>query len=208
MENLPTLVGRKFGKLTVVSFSHTTNQKRYWSCECECGNVIQRYTNTLTNGRTKSCGCLISEVLRKRNTTHGQSVRDNHSPEYNIWQGMLARCYNINNKRFENYGGRGIEICKRWYKFNHFFSDMGKRPTPLHSLDRIDNDGNYEPENCRWATNKQQSGNRRSNVFIEFEGKTMTQIDWARFFKVCPSSLCVYIKKHGVEKAMLHYAKK
>jgi hypothetical protein len=208
MIELPTLVGRKFGKLTVLSFSHTEKQKRFWNCECKCGNVVQKYTNTLTNGRTKSCGCLLGEVLRKRNTTHGQTI-GKPSSEYLAWQCMFARCYNPNTKRFKNHGGRGIKVCKRWYKFENFFEDMGNKPTPLHSLDRYpDNDGNYTKSNCRWATQKQQCSNRRSNMFIEFDGKNMIQADWAALLNISPSSLCVYIKKYGVEKAMLHYAKK
>ncbi len=206
MADLPTLVGRKFGKLTVISFSHTARQKRFWNCECRCGNVVQRYTNTLTTGKTKSCGCLLGDVLRKRNTTHGQST-GGASPEYLAWQTMFARCYNPKTKRFKNHGGRGIKVCKRWRKFENFYEDMGKKPTPLHSLDRFpNNDGNYTKSNCRWATQRQQCANRRSNVFIEYEGVKMIQIDWARFFKVSPSSFCVYVNKYGVEKAMLHYA--
>jgi len=208
MENLPSLVGRKFGRLTVLSFSHSSKHKRYWNCECECtlGKVVQKPTGSLTSGKVKSCGCLGIEHQKNGNVTHGQTIGGITS-EYEAWQGMFKRCYNHNTVRFENHGGRGIEVCERWKKFENFFEDMGKKPTPKHSLDRINNDGNYEPSNCRWATPKEQCYNRRSTRFIEYNGVTKILQEWSDFFGLSKSStLSYYIKKHGVEKAMLHYA--
>ena len=122
---------------------------------------------------------------------------------------MLTRCYNPKATRFEDHGGRGIIVCERWHKFENFFADMGKKPTDAHSLDRYPNNetGIYELSNCRWATPKQQSQNTRRTRFIEYNGITKPLIEWTRSLGLSDSSiLCWYIKKHGVEKAMLHYA--
>lgn len=204
------LVGNKFGKLKVLSFSHLTTGKvksKMWVCLCDCGNKVTKSTATLNFGRTKSCGCLRKDG--SRSVTHGQASGGNFTPEYRTWQNMNTRCYNPKTKRFHNHGGRGIIVCERWHKFDNFFADMGKKPSPIHSIDRFpDNDGNYFKENCRWATPKQQAENRSSNRFIEYNGDKMILANWARKFKVNPSSLFAYIERNGVAKAMLHYTNK
>lgn len=120
-------------------------------------------------------------------TTHGESRKG--SKEYKAWAGMLSRCRDPNNTAYHNYGGRGIEVCVRWESFERFLEDMGRKPSPLYSLDRIDVDGDYEPDNCRWASKKEQDTNRRQTRRMEMDGEIMCLKDWARKFKIHPDTL-------------------
>lgn len=129
----------------------------------------------LKKGHTSSCGCLRRETLR----THGLS---RSVPEYCVWECMIARCRNPSRSWFHLYGGRGISVCERWLNFENFLADMGPRPTPDHSLDRVNNDGNYEPGNCRWATRIEQANNTRINKRVEFEGQTKSVAEWSRLY--------------------------
>lgn len=149
-------IGRVFGRLTVLrKTKRRRNGRIMWLCQCRCGKQKAVAGNNLC--RTQSCGCLRRDMA----TAPGNSW----SPERNAWRGARERCSNPNNPRYHHYGGRGITVCPRWMDsekgFVRFFADMGLRPSPRHSLDRIDNDGNYEPRNCRWATAGQQQRNRR-----------------------------------------------
>lgn len=205
------LVGERFGKLMVASFSHSTTGKvkaKMWNCLCDCGNNVIQSTAALKIGKTKSCGCLRKDG--SHSVTHGQASGGVITSEYRAWVGMLGRCYNANTTRFENHGGRGIRVCKRWRKFENFFADMGKKPTPDHSLDRHpNNDGNYTPKNCRWATTEQQANNRRSSRFIEYNSEIKTLSQWTRLFGLSSAhTLSDYIERNGVEKAMIHFYKK
>src|ERR1700676_2579093 len=141
--------GKRFGYLVAQWPIGFTGKNISWLCLCDCGKLVLSNSSKLP--RSRSCGCASI-----RNTIHGLC----YSPEYDAWHAMRQRCLNHNNKRYADYGGRGIRICKRWDNFEAFFTDMGKRP-PKMSLDRINNEGDYEPGNCQWATPKQQACNRR-----------------------------------------------
>lgn len=147
------LAGKRFHRLQVIARTKNRGRNVMWSCKCDCGIAIDVSSSSLSSGKNKSCGCFRREAMSQ--FRHG-SV---NTPEYNTWSSMLRRCNNANNRSYPRYGGRGIRVCDQWNDFVGFLRDMGRKPSPDHSLDRIDNNGNYEPGNCRWATRVQQSRN-------------------------------------------------
>ena len=154
------LTGRRFGRLEVIGLGPRKGAKRRWVCRCDCGQLALAHTHDLMTGRHTSCGCYQREVV----TTHGASTKQHNyrSPEYRAWIAMKGRCYNPATTRFAYYGGRGVSVCDRWrHSFSDFLADMGPRPSPDHSVDRIDANGHYEPTNCRWATRAEQHANMR-----------------------------------------------
>lgn len=175
------LTGHVFGKLTVIEFSRDvksgTRNRKYWFCKCECGNTNEIRTDSLTSGKVTSCGCLKKEQERinlAKNHRHKMS----RTRLYGIWQSMKDRCYNQNVRSYRDYGGRDIKICDEWMVPDNFFEwalTNGYRDNL--TIDRIDNNKNYEPSNCRWSTVEEQSRNRRSNVIVEYSGKEMTLIE-------------------------------
>lgn len=159
----PQLEGRRFGRLLVVSRAANPRNKRksHWLCRCECGTEKIVLGGSLTQGRSRSCGCLNREIVREMSTTHGAALAGRQSRTYRIWCAMKTRCYNPSVANWPLYGGRGIAVCERWRtSFPMFLRDMGEAP-PGRSIDRKDNDGNYEPGNCRWATRLEQNRNTR-----------------------------------------------
>lgn len=170
------IVGHKYNMLTVKAKLRKKNPsgKHMFLCSCDCGKETIVSKENLRSGHTRSCGCIVIEAIRRANKTHGGY----RSPEYRIWQKIKERCQSETAKNFADYGGRGIKLCSRWQNFSAFREDMGSRPSSKHSIDRINNDGNYEPGNCRWATKTQQIRNRRVTLFLTFNGKTRPLIEW------------------------------
>lgn len=173
----------KYGRLTVLKETRRASVL-WWTCRCDCGQKKQIVKQSIVQGLTKSCGCLGDESRRSVPRTHGQS----RTTTYQIWLGMVARCRNENEPAYPQYGGRGIKVCARWLRFENFLADMGKRPAGK-SIDRIDNDGSYEPRNCRWATRAEQARNRSTNILIEFRGEKLCLADWAARYGLKPSTL-------------------
>ena len=170
--------GQRFGRLVVIAKDLTppTITGSRWVCRCDCGSIQTFMGSGLKRGETRSCGCLRRDDARARFTVHGRC----YTTEFTIWMGMLDRCSRPNNTAYPNYGGRGITVCERWLSFENFYEDVGARPSQSYSLDRIDNDGPYSPENCRWATRAEQRRNSRNVCRIEYGGRTMILFDWAQ----------------------------
>ena len=179
------LTGVRFGLLTVIKYDGVVTSKgghkaRKWICKCDCGKEISAYSNNLKPGKSKSCGCVhrFSESGVKK--IHGMSK----DPTYNTWSSMKSRCGNRNIPGYDNYGGRGITVCRRWEEsFDNFLHDMGERPEGK-SLDRIDNSKGYDKENCRWAGIKTQARNKRNNVVIEYNGVSATLPEWSEILGI------------------------
>lgn len=176
------LLHQKFGRLSVIGEAGRTKTKNViWECLCECSNIVNVASSHLVSGHTNSCGCYKRQRVLGGITKHGQSMVGKVTSEYKTWSHIKSRCCTKTDAKYPDYGGRGIMVCDRWLEsFENFFADMGKKPSPKHSLDRIDNDGNYEPSNCRWGTVEQQSRNKRSNVWLEYKGEKMIMADWAK----------------------------
>lgn len=181
------LTGRTFGRLTVVAYAGKRNGMRQWlcRCECNCGKDKAYFAVNLLRGKSKSCGCLNAEVSGARRRTHGMT----RTTTYVAWHAMWQRCTDATRKDYSRYGGRGINVCSRWERFEAFLSDMGERPSPSHSIDRINNSGDYEPGNCRWATIIQQARNKRNNRLITHDGRTATVAEWAEITGICRSTI-------------------
>lgn len=209
---LVDITGNRYGRLVVTRhIGNIDDNRQHWLCACDCGNETSVRGESLKSGAIKSCGCLSVEVaterMRELSTTHGMSGK----PIYNVWLSMKARCENKNNTTYKYYGGRGISVCKKWIdSFESFYEDVGDPPTVNHTLDRVNNNGNYEPKNVRWVTMKEQSRNRRSNFLITHDGKTMTATEWGELLGIRGALIRQRIKRDGwsVKRALTTPAKK
>jgi hypothetical protein len=169
--------GQRFGKLvTVEVVGHGRPHGRLWLLKCDCGNTQKTSSARLNNNHVRSCGCLVAESIRAAKITHNMTK----TPEYRCWSHIKSRCYNPRTPDYKNYMDRGIRMCDEWKNsFETFFSDMGKRPTTKHTIERVDNNGLYEKLNCVWATRLVQNANRRNTHLLTFRGETMTKRQWA-----------------------------
>ena len=172
------LSGQRFGALTP-RFPTQIGVKMHWISDCECGNECVVYAYSLLNGAATSCGCRRTARIIAQSTKHGNAQRGRSTGEYRSWQRIWQRCTNPRTPGFENYGGRGISVCDRWLDFTAFLEDMGPKPAPEYTIERKDNDGDYAPDNCMWATRREQSRNRRNNVQLTARGETLVMQDWA-----------------------------
>lgn len=191
------IAGRKFGRWAVLKRDGRNKfRQALWLCRCDCGATGHISTGALTSGNSRSCSCLQRDAV----TSHGLS----HLPEYRSWSGMTARCTRPSSNRFDSYAGRGITICARWQDFESFLADMGPSPSPEHSIERIDNDGDYEPGNCRWATAKEQARNRRDTRLVNWRGKTLCLAECAEALGVNYKALWKSAKRHNwnIESAL------
>lgn len=177
----PVAIGQRYDMLRVVANAGAKGGHRLWLCVCDCGGEKKSRTVDLTTGKNKSCGCL--------SRPHGLSL----SPEHGVWTHMKRRCYAKHHKTYANYGGRGITICERWLRprqgFKNFYADMGPRPSPKHEIDRVDNNGPYAPENCRWVLRKANSRNRRTNRLLAYAGRTLCVAEWCEITGLRPGTL-------------------
>lgn len=191
------LTGHRTGRLAIqYRLPERISGRIVWRCICDCGNACQVTSNQLLHKTkpTRSCGCLKLDVLR----THGGSG----TSEFSAFQNMHQRCSNQKSPRFAGWGGRGISVCERWQTFENFIADMGPKPSPALTLERIDNDGNYEPGNCEWATRKKQQRNMSRNHVLTFNGESHALATWADRIGMPVKTLESRIKRHWtVERA-------
>lgn len=194
--------GKRYGRLLVLEVALSRKSKApLYRCKCDCGNETMTDGTKLRNGDKRSCGCLRRETTRElgHRSTHGLR----YVSEYRIWSSMKNRCLNENNMNYNSYGGRGVSVCEQWLEsFETFLEDMEPRPSLDHSIDRVDVNGDYTPENCRWATRAEQNNNRRTSRWIEFEGRKQTLADWAREIGVSPQCLSARLKRWTLKEAL------
>jgi len=193
--------GQRFGRLLVLRRDTSRGIKPVrWLCQCDCEANISVIGYCLRSGHTKSCGCLQAELASAANSTHGLAKR---VPEYDVWRNMRRRCANPKLERYKDYGGRGIYVCERWNDFNLFLQDMGSRPSHSHTIERIDNNGPYSPENTCWATRRAQSRNTRRNRIVDIDGTKYIAADAANIVGIPPKKLQWRLKQgHSMSKAL------
>lgn len=194
-------IGERFGRLVVIGDGGLNNDKhRLWLCRCDCGTMTTVLPSHARRGTKSSCGCYRRELATQLKLSHGYA----RTPEYGVWAGIKARCYNPNKPSYVDYGGRGIRMCDRWRNsFSAFYEDMGHRPSPDLTIERIDNEGDYEPGNCVWAPRSVQSWNRRPTVWLEYKGRSINKRDASLIAGVPPDRIKQRLAKGwSVERAI------
>lgn len=197
--------GIRFGRLLTTGASrYRSPRHKELECTCDCGNTTYVAATNLVRNTVQSCGCHRDDVNRNRLTTHGEGTIAKLTAEYRIWRNMKQRCNNANNPKFADYGGRGITVCDRWIDYPVFLADMGRRPTSKHSIERRNNDLGYSPDNCYWATHRQQVENRRVTRWVCWDDNVMPITRAARHFGIHPRTVRSRIKDSGwsVSKAL------
>lgn len=184
------LTGFVYGRLTAISRVGQRGHNTVWRCRCACGTETDVLQCNLLTGNSTSCGCWLREMVGDMFRTHG----DSGSREWRLWKDMLTRARNTRRPSAGRYSLRGIGVCKRWEKYENFIADMGRRPSPEHSLDRKNNDRGYSKANCRWATRSQQARNTSRNVLTTWKGETHCSVDWAEIFGVSRSAFAYRLK--------------
>ncbi len=194
------MTGKRFANVIAVRPAGQNKSRGLtWDFVCDCGAEFQATGSEVRYGRIKSCPSCAAKKKRAATTSHGLSS----SPSYRIWSAMKTRCSNPNFVAYAEYGGRGISVCQRWDEsFLNFLEDMGERPTPIHTVERNDTNGDYEPSNCRWATPAEQANNKRNNRRIEIEGEIRTLAQWANHVGINESSMRARLAK-GITGAQL-----
>lgn len=207
-QKLPNLEGEKFNSLLAIKELDIVNGQRLYLFKCDCGKEVIRQIKEVKRGKVKSCGCGVINGIKRANTTHGMT----NSRLYNIYRGMIDRCNNKKQTGYKNYGGRGIKVCDEWLSsFESFYEwAINNGYSEELSIDRINNDGNYEPSNCRWADSYTQQNNTSQNIVFEYDGKTQTLAEWARELNLSYYALWKRINKYGYsfEKAITHNIKR
>lgn len=201
------LKNQKFNRLTVLEFIGYEGKRKLWKCRCDCGNIVNVVTFRLTTNKIKSCGCLRNEKLIERSTKHNMR----YSRIYNTWRSMRSRCSNPKNPAYKNYGGRNIKVCDEWQNSFKAFYEWSLKNGYKDDLtiDRINNDGNYEPSNCRWVDRKIQNNNTRHNRLITYQDKTMNISQWAEYVGLTYSCLKTRLYNGwSIEKALTTPIKK
>lgn len=198
------ILGQRFGRLTPIGLLGSVIKITFWLCRCDCGEFAIIRGSKLRNGHTRSCGCLRQERRKTGNTTHGHVHNKKKSSTYRSWQHMKRRILNPQDRAFKNYGGRGLQLHEPWLKFENFLRDMGPSPTKKHSIERVDNERGYFPDNCIWATHAVQVMNTRKNRYLTANGETHCISEWARRQNIKdPSTICRRLKTgRSVEEAI------
>ncbi len=195
MRNTENLTGRTFGELTVVSKAGSRGRKAHWWCTCACGRLsISVASSSLRSGNTSSCGCARG--------IHRHALKAQHTATYNSWAAMKSRCLNPANPRYKDWGGRGITVCERWLSFGNFLTDMGEKPAGT-SLDRIENAGNYEKSNCRWATPAQQAANTRNTKITPAAIEEIRKLHYGQGLTMTAIGVLLGMNRHTVSRALV-----